>query len=273
MLNDALIDEFFRTGILRLPRALAGDQVQRMQAHLWDFLRAARGIRQEDRATWPVGGVSGFQALSRTPAFAALACPLLAAACDRILGSGRWSWPKTSAMPLVTFLQPGEWRLPHAAWHLDFAPRQAAVLPGLRVLAFLAPVAPQGGGTAVVEGSHRLVERCLAHDADLAHSSAVRRTFARRYAWFRELWSPDGAAEERRARFLSPSNSRGSAQEIDGVTVHVLELIGDPGDVVIMHPWTLHAATPNACRSPRIMLSWSVASQPPSGHPRIDQLP
>jgi len=271
--NDALIDEFFRTGILRLPRALAGDQVQRMQAHLWDFLRAARGILQEDRATWPGGGVSGFQSLSRTPAFAALACPALAAACDRILGSGGWSWPKTSAMPLVTFPQPGEWRLPHAAWHLDFAPRRTDVLPGLRVLAFLAPVAPQGGGTAVVEGSHQLVERCLANDADLAHSSAVRRTFARRYTWFRQLWSPDGAAEERRARFFRPTNSDASPQEIDGVPVRVLELIGEPGDVVLMHPWTLHAATPNSSRSPRIMLSWSVASQPPSGHSRIDHLP
>jgi len=247
-------DEFFRTGLLRLPAALAPDVVHTMRERLWRFLGERRGIRADDRTTWPQGGLSGFQALSQAGAFAALACPMLSDVCDRILGVEGWSWPKTSAMPLVTFPQDGAWRLPHAAWHLDFAPRCTdGSLPGLRVLVFLAQTDPQGGGTVVLAGSHRLVQRAATQDPALTHSEQVRRLLARRHAWLRDLWSTQGAPDERSARFLHTSH------RIDDVDLRVLALAGAAGDLIVMHPWLFHAAAPNCNTSPRLMLSWSVS--------------
>jgi hypothetical protein len=50
---------------------------------------------------------------------------------------------------------------------------------------------------------------------------------------------------------------------VSGVPVRVVELTGQPGDVVFMHPHLFHAAAPNAPPHP---VSWSRA---PS-HPCID---
>jgi hypothetical protein len=37
-----------------------------------------------------------------------------------------------------------------------------------------------------------------------------------------------------------------------------VELSGAPGDVVLMHPWQLHAPAPNCGTSPRLLLSQSI---------------
>lgn len=41
--------------------------------------------------------------------------------------------------------------------------------------------------------------------------------------------------------------------EIDGLTVRVGELTGAAGDIVIGHPWLLHAPAPNRTSRPRLM--------------------
>jgi hypothetical protein len=43
--------------------------------------------------------------------------------------------------------------------------------------------------------------------------------------------------------------------EVDGAPVRVREMLGDPGDVFLMHPLTLHAPTPNVRSAPRMMLT------------------
>jgi ectoine hydroxylase-related dioxygenase (phytanoyl-CoA dioxygenase family) len=40
--------------------------------------------------------------------------------------------------------------------------------------------------------------------------------------------------------------------------VRVVELTGEPGDVVFMHPHLLHAAAPNRSDSPRFMITGGV---------------
>jgi hypothetical protein len=52
---------------------------------------------------------------------------------------------------------------------------------------------------------------------------------------------------------------------IDGDRVAVRELTGDAGDVVLMHPRTLHAPAPNAGAEPRMMLVEIVGRQTGSG--------
>ena len=49
---------------------------------------------------------------------------------------------------------------------------------------------------------------------------------------------------------------------VGGVAVRVVELCGGPGDVILMHPWLLHAASPNASDRPRFMLAKDIVAQP-----------
>jgi hypothetical protein len=41
--------------------------------------------------------------------------------------------------------------------------------------------------------------------------------------------------------------------DLDGIPVRVVELTGEPGDVVLAHPWLLHHAAPNTASYPRMM--------------------
>ena len=42
---------------------------------------------------------------------------------------------------------------------------------------------------------------------------------------------------------------------MDGVPVRVCEMLGEPGDVILMHPLMMHAPTPNVLATPRMMLT------------------
>jgi hypothetical protein len=46
--------------------------------------------------------------------------------------------------------------------------------------------------------------------------------------------------------------------KLRGVDLLVGEMTGQPGDVVLMHPATLHSLSPNSRTTPRLMLAESV---------------
>ena len=52
---------------------------------------------------------------------------------------------------------------------------------------------------------------------------------------------------DRRAYFMEVET------EIDGVPVRVVELTGEPGDMVFCHPAIVHCASPNHGAAPRFM--------------------
>jgi hypothetical protein len=45
---------------------------------------------------------------------------------------------------------------------------------------------------------------------------------------------------------------------VDGVPLRVVELAGEPGDVILMHSDCFHAAAPNRLTEPRMMLTGMV---------------
>ncbi|MCC6615237.1 MAG: phytanoyl-CoA dioxygenase family protein [Anaerolineae bacterium] len=254
MLSDIQKAEFQQAGVVRLTGVFSEADAHRMCQKIWDHLAEKHGIRPDNPATWTIRQPTGFQALTRSRAFNAIATPLLENTLDQILGEGAWEKPDYWGAPLVTF--PGhspEWQVPKSQWHLDFSPRgRVHPLPGVRVLAFLAPVAPRGGGTLVVQGSHTLVERLVAAGgAGRGHSTEVRNVLARASAWFRNLWA-NGGDTDRIRRFMTEGDV------VDGVAVRVIELTGSPGDVILMHPWAFHAPSPNCGTTPRVMMSHSV---------------
>lgn len=254
MLSDIQQAEFEQLGIARLPQAFIEADARRMRDQVWDLLARRDGIRPDAPDTWRIRQPAGFQALARSRVFDPIAGPVLTDALDRLLGPEAWERPKQWGTPLVTFPAPSpEWDVPHCHWHLDFPARgQPRPLPGIRILAFLAPVAPRGGGTLVLSGSHLLVERLVSSGgAGHGHSIGVRRTLAREDPWLRDLWSGH-RDDDRVRRFMVEGHA------IDGATLRVLELTGAPGDLFLMHPWAFHAPAPNCGPTPRMMISHSV---------------
>jgi ectoine hydroxylase-related dioxygenase (phytanoyl-CoA dioxygenase family) len=177
------------------------------------------------------------------------------AAVDAILGADAWDAPRRWGQPLLTFPTPGPWRLPAAAWHLDFPVR-----PGLgsrfatRALVLLTEVDPGGGGTVLLEGSHQLAVR-----GGAGRSADVRRRLARQHPWLADLFRRKGGAADRTRRFME------EGARLDGVGVRVVEVTGEPGDVVFFHPWLLHAAAPDVHQAPRMMVGESLTTRAAAG--------
>jgi hypothetical protein len=217
-----LLDHFTEHGYVRIERAFA-PTAPTMAAALWAELERRHGIVRGRPETWTVTEPRGLGALRRAGAFDALATPTVVAAIDELLGHG-WPAPFSWGDPLVTFPRPGEWRMPRTGWHIDFPARSTL---RLKWLGYLAPVGPGGGGTVVLAGSHRRVADYLrtADPADPGRSSTVRDAVL------------DEPADDGRA----------------------VELTGEPGDVVFLHPHLFHAPAPNHSTAPRLMVTGGLA--------------
>lgn len=254
-LSPAQRQIFFDRGTLRLNSAFPDADAARMVDRIWGLLEDKYGLRREDPATWTEKQPTGFQSLTRSGAFQAIVGPSLIDALKDLLGNAEWNSTRTWGVPLVTFPESGRmWDVPKNQWHLDFPARGSAdELPGIRVLAFIAPVEARSGGTVVAVGSHRLVKHLVARG--LAHegqSTVLRDSLASSHSWFRNLWS-EAALDKDRASCLMADGER-----IEGVDVRVDELTGATGDIILMHPWTFHAPAPNCSWMPRMMVSHSV---------------
>jgi Phytanoyl-CoA dioxygenase (PhyH) len=253
--QNGAVTPFDERGFVHISGAFPAAAAARMCERLWDELARRHGIRRDDPATWTVEQPCHFQALRRSGAFEALASPVLLGALDDLLGAGAWLRPDRWGEPLVRF--PGmraAWDVPVAQWHIDW-PARGATRPlfGCRVLAFVSPVAAGGGGTVVLAGSHRLVERAVAasRSGDAGHSPALRKALARAHPWLHDLWSRP-AGGDRIARFMR------DGAVLDGVDLRVVELTGAAGDAVVFHPWLFHAPSPNRAREPRMMVGQNV---------------
>ena len=246
MLNEAQKRALDETGVTRLPGAIAAPQLDGMRDRLWQELTRLHGLERDAPETWRECRPCGFQRISRSDAFAATRCDAVREAVHQVLGPCE-TQPVTN--PLVSFAGADtDWNVPHAGWHLDLPATALDRVPGLRVFTFLDRVEERGGGTAVVLGSHRLVAD-LVREAGAGHlpSRRVRETLRRCEPWIDALFSP-GESHERLRRFSERDTL------VRGIPLRVAELVGEPGDVVLMDLRVLHALTPNARPQPRMVL-------------------
>lgn len=147
-----------------------------------------------------------------------------------------------------------EWAVPRQVWHTD-APRVTGPgVPGIIMLSFLHTVAPGGGGTLFVAGSHRLLD---APGREL-RSKAFRKALKRK-PYFDVLLGTEGSE---RTRFLENRHC------VDGVDVRLVELTGEPGDVVFADARLLHAPAPNVRPTPRLMVRGFFVGEPLADHYR-----
>jgi hypothetical protein len=238
--------EYDTEGVTHLPDAVPAADVAAMLDVLWTRLRARCGAHRDRPETWRVERPA--QLTSRVDDFAAMASPAVRAALDQLLGVGGWKTPVRWGVPLVTF--PGSsrrWDVPHRHWHLDL---QATPEPPrvARLFLVLSRSEPGGGGTGYVAGSHRVIRDLARREGRALRSAEARKLLIAREPWFAAL-ATLRPGEDRTARFMAEPG------DACGVPVQVREMLGEPGDVLLMDPHMLHSLTPNVRKTPRMMLT------------------
>ena len=210
------VDELVERGFVRLPGAFSRSVADACRAICWGEL----GLRPDDPSGWtqPVIRLGSHR---QPPFVEAESSPRLAAACDLLVGEGRWvrHGGVGGTMP-VRFPVPGD--PGDDGWHIDGSfdgpPRDDGLPPyranvrsdgrALLLLFLFSDVGPDDAPTRIRVGSHLDVPPVLAPHGEEG-------------AWFGDV----GAA-------LPPST-------------HDRELAlatGEPGDVYLCHPFLLHAA-------------------------------
>jgi hypothetical protein len=249
--RDTELPHFAQWGYLRIPDALPPALVQRVEDAIWTGLERQDGCLREDPSTWRLGqGV-----LNKKPVDAYAGVEIgarLTGAVNQLLGAGRWRPLKTLGGILLTWPEgrPEEWGLPSGGWHVDNDPRRYRErVDELMLFTFYSSVGPRGGGTLILSGSHTLLERYFAaQKGGVAPESAqLMEGLPAWHPWLAELMG----REPMRNRTAEEWMEREA--DVHGVTVHVVELTGEPGDAVLCHPGILHAGSRNCRPTPRIM--------------------
>jgi hypothetical protein len=242
--------DFERHGFARVPSAFSRDDAGRMEDTLWNSLEQKHGVVRTDRATWKLPLAVGLQSLRGNTVFEPIGGARTVDAIDSLMGAGGWHQPKHWGQFLVSFPEPGEkWSVTHRSWHTDFPYfLHTDRIYGLLVFAFIGEVPAGTGGTIVVSGSPRVVSEYIGAHPKLRKTKmkVTRRALMQSDPWLRELASESGPAD-RSARFMQ------NEARIDDNPVRVVELTGEPGDVILGHPWLLHSASPNCGDRPRFM--------------------
>ena len=217
---------------------------------VWSYAERKVGVRRDDRSTWPADFLPlSWKGVRRNRAFdVAVDNVAVTGALDAIFDVGGWQRPKPGAQVLFNLPVTGPWALPDG-WHMDCGfERPSWPVFAVKLFAFFGEVGPEGGGTMLLPGSHRLVERYRStFDAPPSGGKVNWHPFLRRHPPLGDLLR--GAAQPDLGRSMV-----GERYEIGDVPVDVVELTGAPGDVVITHLHVFHTGSPNTSDTPRQML-------------------
>jgi hypothetical protein len=252
VLSPAEVAAFEDRGYVGLPRAFPEEAALAMQQSMWRELNEEFGIERDDRSTWRTPP-HDLRRSKVDPTQQAMNTPRLLGACNELLDAGTWN-PLTSwGRVLLTFPVESEraWTVPTEVWHWDCELRENLDrVERLTVFTFFSEVGPRGGGTVIVEGSHRVLrsfyEELSPEERGLGHRK-LRKKFLTWDPWLKRLAGLDIVAADRN-RFLMDALG-----DVRGVPVRVVELTGRPGDAFLCHPLILHATSPNHGDWPRFM--------------------
>lgn len=252
--SDQTIAHFRDHGWMRVAQAFSEKQALAMRSAAWRIL-AERGIDRKRRSTWTVECPAHLQQLKNDPVFQAIGSMPLLDAMASVLDGRSFEVPKDWGACFITFPTAGCWSIPTNGWHID-AKYTSALWPmrGVKTHALFSDVAPQGGGTLILSGSHRLIHQWYRDNPPPPGArSAEMRKRLQSHPFIRDLHA-DGDKDARIARFM------GRAERVDGVPLQVIENSGRAGDVLLLHPLVLHVAAPNRGTEPRFLLSGGVTT-------------
>ncbi len=246
------IQRFERDGYLVVRQAFSRADGLAMERQWWRELEDTHGIRRGDRSSWrQIRG--DLKAAKHDPIQARILSERVRGVLDDLLGKDAWSPPGNWGRAIVTFPEPGAWQVPARGWHWDnplLLNGQSGHPAALFVVSFIGPVAPGGGGTLILSGSPRLLiqheHRMPASQRDELGASTWDR-FGRSGPWLRALTGQAASPADRIAAFMDAETT------VDGMPLRVVELTGEPGDMVFCHPAIVHCAGPNRGERPRFM--------------------
>lgn len=249
-LTSADIQRFERDGYVVVRQAFSRADGLAMERLWWRELEGIHGIRRDDRSSWrQIPG--DLKAAKRDPAQATILTGRVRGVFDDLLGQAAWPPPRDWGRPLVTFPEPGAWDVPARLWHWDNPCDLHLDHPrALFVVSFIGPVAPHGGGTLILSGSPRLLiqqERQLPASQRRASIATLRDRFHRSHPWLMALTGQAPSPADRIAAFMDRETT------VEGVPLRVVELTGEPGDMVFCHPVMVHCVAPNRGTRPRFM--------------------
>lgn len=248
---------FRRRGFLRLESAFDEEQAAEQREQIWRELRDVYGVREHDRGTWQQPAKQLRRAREH-PGHLAMATARLTGAIDELLGPGDWQrvGPRHWGSVLFTFPNAETWDVPRKTWHWDNPiPPHLSGCAALHLFSLLASLEPGGGATVFVEGMHRVVVDDfvrLGPDERQAKHGTHRARVMRADPWLRRLQADDPPVDDRIRLFMNEGS------EIGGHEVRVNEMVGNAGDVYVLHPLLAHTWAPNASDRPRMMRSKQV---------------
>ena len=249
-LSPTEIRRFHDDGYVVVRSAFFPDDARAMRDEWWAELAEVHGIARDDRSTWR-NILGDLKRPKRSPLELKIATSRVRGVIDDLLGRGNWGTPADWGRALVTFPEVGDWDVPTEGWHWDsdgYWHRDA--LNALFVVSFIGSVTPGGGGTLVLSGSPRLLRRheaTLTADQRLSPLRTRRDNFHRSHPWLMALTGKAASPPDRIASFMNVET------DVAGVPVRVVELTGEPGDMVFCHPTIVHCVSPNRGVEPRFM--------------------
>jgi hypothetical protein len=249
---DQTLEHFRARGFMRVPGAFSRQEAEAMRGAVWRVLERSN-IREDDPSTWSTERPTHLQELKDDPAFGAAWGPRTRAALGQILESASWPEPRSWGGFFIAFPTTTEWNVPSSAWHADARYTSSLAPPeGVRLHALMGDVEPRNGATFFLAGSHKLLHRWFeSHPPRPGARGRDHRKSLMSHPYIRDLHR-EASAEQRIARFMA------RAEEHDGIELQVVENVGAAGDVILVHPLLLHAASVNAGRAPRFLLSGAI---------------
>ncbi len=247
MLTQQQHHEFDARGFIRLSGVFSAPQASAMEETLWRALERKHGVMRADRDTWHLPPALGLAKLRMLDVFEPIGGPCVTSALDGLIGPGCWDRPRCWGSFLISFPQAIDAKSRpnfHTDFPYDLPPTRIC---GALIIGFINAVPAAAGGTLVVEGSHR---RIAAYMAANPHLRAVKMKVTRQALLasdpylraFRGGWTVENWAAA-----LPP------VEHADTDPLRLIELTGEPGDIVIGHPWLLHSPAPNRGSAPRMM--------------------
>ncbi len=217
VISASAAEAFIHEGFVVVRKAFARATARALVAEVWSRIEEKRRAR----STWRRPNVQVEELITTGP-IDEIFTPRYRSSVDNLVGAGRWKTSHGIGWVILRFpgFHTGPWRPPDAGWHVDgmnFQHHVTSAEQGLVGIEMLTDIQPGGAGTAVRVGSHRTIARRL------------------------RAAEPHG---------LSYKELRAISEEI--ADLPVVEITGRAGDVLWMHPYLVHARSPNAGRRVRI---------------------
>ncbi len=254
---------FERDGVVRLPGAFTADEAAAMRDVVWTELET-RGIRRDDPSTWTSESPDHLQHLKARPELAAVWSPTTLGAIADLLGQEPHVPADTGAFFLL-FPTPRPWTVPWKAWHVDHAwldPK--GPLRAIKVHSHFGETVPRSGGMTILAGGHHVIDaivRDLPPFPERTRGEVIRKAVMGAHPYLRELGTDVGGDPAKHQARIERFVDR--EEDVLGFPVRVVENTAQPGDVLLMHPLTLHTRPTNAGTQPRLVLNKDL--YPPGG--------